>query len=104
MPVRKGNNMNKLAIIALTLSVFSACAAKKTVAKEESHSEIKESYQYGEANCSTGKHEFAGADKDKVRDELCEALQDSKLNNGCAEQLRLDAFQQKCSGKQWNPK
>lgn len=69
-----------------------------------SSQQAKESYRFVLNGCDTGKHEFTGTDSDSVNKQLCDALQDDKLNNSCAEALRLEFFNKKCSGYSWTPR
>lgn len=66
--------------------------------------ESKVSYRFDTNGCDTGKHDFATGRIEDTKKQLCEALQDDQLNNSCAEPLRQDFFNKKCSGYSWNPK
>lgn len=78
---------------------------QKPQGQDPSTQQFKESYQLSLNGCDTGKHIF-GSDTsyDDVRKQLCDALQDDKLNGSCAEPLRKEFFDKKCSGLAWNPK
>ncbi|MGZ3775184.1 MAG: HEAT repeat domain-containing protein [Pseudobdellovibrionaceae bacterium] len=64
----------------------------------------KENYDLTLNGCNTGKHDFSSTSADEVKKQLCDALQDDQLNNSCAEPLRQDFFNKKCSGFVWTPK
>lgn len=66
--------------------------------------QFKEAYQFSLNGCDTGKHNFSSNSRDDVKKKLCDALQDDKLNNSCAEPLRKDFFNKKCSSLTWLPK
>lgn len=52
----------------------------------------KLSYQFKENDCDTDRHEFASLQ------ELCNGLQDEKLNNFCTPEAREEKFKHNCSG------
>lgn len=59
---------------------------------------VSDSYEYEVNGCNTGKHSFSGSTSDEVTRQLCAALQDDERNKGCALELRIEAFRQKCVG------
>lgn len=66
-------------------------------------SQYKESYQLVANRCDTEKHDFISQSAADVKKQLCDALQNDRLNRGCAEQLRREMFEIKCSGFVWTP-
>ncbi|MFZ4405430.1 MAG: HEAT repeat domain-containing protein, partial [Pseudobdellovibrionaceae bacterium] len=64
----------------------------------------KESYRFILNGCDTGKHDFGNSSAEETKKQLCDALQDDVLNGSCAEPLRQDFFNKKCSGYSWSPK
>lgn len=56
--------------------------------------EINGEYQFTYNQCSTGKH------KVNSKKEYCDALLNDSLNNNCARELRVQAYQQNCTGSQ----
>ncbi len=102
-----------VASACLTLSLLAACGkeSKSKISQDnavapssENSKQIKDSYQFVLNGCDTGKHEFIGDDSDSVKKQLCDALQDDKLNASCAESLRLEQFKVRCSGYKWSPR
>jgi hypothetical protein len=78
--------MKRDLILILSVFVLFACGAK------EEKSE-KKSYNFTTNGCSTGEHSYSSAE------ELCKALQDEKVNNGCSYEMRKKMFQENCSGE-----
>jgi hypothetical protein len=79
--------MKKLLGFGLIACALSACGSSG-----------KEEYQFVENGCDTGKHEFKADSQAEATSQMCTALQDDKLNNSCAEDLRRNEFAGKCSG------
>jgi HEAT repeat protein len=69
----------------------------------ERSEQYKETYRFILNGCDTEKHDFSASSAAEVKKQLCEALQNVPLNKGCAEPLRRDFFEKKCSGYAWNP-
>jgi len=69
-----------------------------------SDKKFTESYDFTVNGCPTKKHQFSGDSEEAVKKQYCEALQDHELNNSCAEGLRQDLFEKKCTGLLWKPK
>ena len=86
-----------LGVVVLTCGLLVACAKSRdsndgdgnnTETKTESFS-----YDFDMNGCKTEKQQFTS------REALCKALQDSKLNRGCALDLRKDEFKKSCTGQ-----
>ena len=71
---------NKFIILALVLLNLGACGDSKN---------DKYSYHFVHNNCDTKKHSF------NTKQEMCEALLDNSLNNGCALSMRQDEYARK---------
>jgi hypothetical protein len=71
----------KFSFACLLLSMITACGS------ESKDSETLR-YQFEQNGCNTGSHEF------KKLEDMCQALKDDQLNQGCALSLRLDHFEQ----------
>lgn len=85
-------NLNLMMAVALATLAVVACE-KKESSKSKSQTRIENfSYQFEYNGCDTKKHEFSSLN------ELCSALQDDGLNEGCARNLREDYFKDNCSG------
>lgn len=90
--------------------IFTGCADNSSSSKggnpadNNTTQDNKESYRFVLNGCDTGKHDFDSNSVDDTKKQLCEALQDDKLNGSCAEALRKEFFNKKCSGYTWNPK
>ena len=78
-------------IMMTTLIVAVVACEKKENKKSEIHTE-NYSYQFKYNQCDTEKHEFTSMN------ELCVALQDEELNQGCAQNLRANHFKENCPG------
>ena len=99
----KKNSLSLLAIVLLTGLLAVSCGSNKdsdnskgNPADDDGSFNRSESmsYTYTLNGCSTGEQEF-----DSKR-ALCYGLQDSKLNKGCAESMRAQAFKdQQCAGE-----
>lgn len=62
-------------------------------------------YSYFENGCYTGYLEFTGHSSEQVRQRLCDGLQNTWLNRGCAPGQRQAYFNQMCTGiASWNPR
>lgn len=105
--------MRKLSALLFTLLIIASCGQieskkknKKSGTKTTSSinsEDYKKSYQFEVNGCNTGEHSFSSSDESEMRRKLCEALQDDELNNGCAESLRFDYFEDNCEGFTWDP-
>lgn len=92
--------VKRLVAISLFAGGMVACSNGGTGsgAKSSAVSQVhKESYQFVENGCDTSKHDFSSSDADDVNKQLCNALQDDDLNNGCAADMRQQLYEQKCS-------
>lgn len=65
--------------------------------------EFTNSYHYNDDGCSTGEHKFKASTKKEVTKQMCNAFQNDKLNNSCAEMQRELQFNQQCEGLIWSP-
>ena len=96
-------SFNQLAhIMPLLLALCfggAACGSsvKSTLGGEAAIESEQLTYRYSINNCDTGEHSF-----DSV-DHLCEGLENTQLNHGCAEYMRENVFAQTCKGKVWKP-
>lgn len=89
-------------MVALLSVVLTGCSLKvndKEVAKvgDGNTSQSEDSYDFTYNGCKTNRHSFSGSPED-VRSRLCAALQDEALNNGCAQSMREQMFNSKCTG------
>lgn len=82
-------------VLTIVISMFLGIACSS---KSEDHSD---SYNFTVNGCETKEHKFSGSSEDDVRNQLCAALKNEELNNGCAVSLRYEAFKQKCPGMSW---
>lgn len=81
--------------IGLTLS---ACSSKSGNQGSKKTTMAREAYQFELNGCNTGLQEFVHSSADEARRMMCETLQNDDINKGCAEFLRRDHFESKCSG------
>lgn len=103
--------MKKYYTFIILISVFifvQSCSSSSNstsgpTTKKATEASYKESYDFTENGCNTGKHEFFGASVEESQKSLCEALQNEYLNKRCAQNLRYQMFKQKCQGYSWNP-
>lgn len=74
-----------------------------TGGESNSKTELSDSYELSFNGCSTGKHEFKASSESELLDQVCNALNDDKLNKSCAESMRRAEFKRRCepSGKKW---
>jgi hypothetical protein len=86
--------------VALILSAFlsGVSCSSSSSEKTENHSD---SYNFTLNGCETKEHKFTGSSEDDVRNQICAALKNEDLNNGCAVSLRYEMFKQKCPGISW---
>jgi hypothetical protein len=104
--------MQKLLLVLPALGLLAACTVHTGVSDWSAadtpgggttkSSSITKSYEYTENGCPTGKHVFTGSDSSAVQQQYCDALENDKLNGGCAEDLRQIAFNANCPGS-WSP-
>ena len=97
----------KMTLLAMALNIAS-CGGSTSGgigANYESKSEnSKRSYDFTENGCKTESHTFESSSEEDSQRQMCEALQDNKLNHYCAERSRKWYFEQNCPGQTWNPK
>ena len=74
-----------LLIASLFILAFAGCG-KSTGTEESALSSNSFSYEAFQQGCDTGKHDLA------TLSEFCTALQDEKLNHGCAQNARKTFF------------
>ncbi|KYG63222.1 hypothetical protein AZI86_16095 [Bdellovibrio bacteriovorus] len=79
--------MKKALILTLLTVVFVGCSSDSENKNESL------SYEFSYNGCNTGKHQF------NSKAEMCQALQDNELNNGCAIGMRASHFDLHCPGQ-----
>lgn len=72
------------ALLGLGAAV-SGCAEEKAESKTYK-------YEFTFNNCPTGSHSFSSLS------DMCQALQNETLNQGCAQDMRRQYFEQQCPG------
>lgn len=100
---RQSITLYTVAILSLTLG---ACSKGGGGDKNNSLGEgaqHKQTYRFILNGCDTGKHDFSSASATEAQKQMCEALQNDQLNNSCAEPLRQEFFNKKCSSYAWSP-
>jgi HEAT repeat protein len=108
--MRANRSLNGITILALALSL-GACSKRDNknndrdpnAGRVTTKKEFREKYQFELNGCTTGKQEFTSDSYGDVARQLCEALQNEELNRRCAQPLRKNFFDKKCSGIAWNP-
>lgn len=96
----------KLVMLAALSFTLTACPGKKD---DDKSGKIRnqghdETYEFEQNDCNTHKHDFNAGSAQELQNMVCEALQDSKRNNHCAEDLRRRYFEQRCVGRIWRPR
>lgn len=94
-------------VVVATMFILSACGSDSSSVKHipgklpPSNDKVETSshfsYEFKLNECTTGKHQLTS------KEELCEALQNNTLNNGCAVELREIHFQSHCQDQTFEP-
>ncbi|MCK6597574.1 MAG: hypothetical protein L6Q37_04355 [Bdellovibrionaceae bacterium] len=88
----------KIIIYLMSFCFLLFTSACNSSSKSEDHSD---SYNFSVNGCETKEHKFTGNSAEEVKNQICAALKDSRINNSCATELRYEMFKQKCSGMDW---
>lgn len=76
--------MRILSLSTITIALLFACGIKEEAKKESTSDSL--AYRYDINGCDTGSHSFGS------KEELCKGLENQKLNNSCATDMRAQTF------------
>jgi hypothetical protein len=91
----------RLIVNCLVVMILGGCSHHTSDDRKSEN--YQDSYQFKLDTCNTGLHRFSSDNSDELKRQLCEALQNDRLNNSCAESSRRELFRERCSGLSWNP-
>lgn len=93
-----------LIFISSAMALAIGCAPDKKKRGARASRGFSVQYQFQVNDCTTGVHRFtSGESLAAATNEMCEALQNSALNQNCAPEDREDHFEAFCSGQTWTP-